>query len=212
MPSSIEANNSIYNEGPFTLDPLLWRTLNEQDAAQVCSRCWVEAQQGGGYSFSFLNQECSVCPHDEKIYIRRQSENREANFQEALVVLTYLARASNTPPAGVMVTEKELKGGLTFFQGPHALMTRPLLKRFAHAPGELVRAGEALGGVKMDLGDSAVKVRPLPKIPLTYVLYAADDEFDARMVVIFDQTIQIHLPLDVIWALVNVTTSTFLKT
>ncbi len=212
MPSSIKADKETSYSGPFRLDPLLWRTLNEQSPPSVCSRCWVEARRDGAYTFSFLNQECSVYPRDEKIRIREEAEFREATFQEALAILTYLARASDTPPAGVLVTEKELKGGLTFFQGPHALLTEPLVDKFGRAPEELVRSGEALGGVRMDLGDAAIKTRPFPKIPLTYVLYAADEEFEARVVIIFDQTIQVHLPLDVIWALVNVTSSAFLKT
>ena len=124
---------------------------------------------------------------------------------EALVALTYLAKAVPITPNGNLVTEKDLKGGALFFQGPHALLKKPVVKRFQSQPGDMVKAGEALGGVAVDYGDAAVKLRPLPKIPLIYVLHRGDEEFDAKLVIIFDETIQDHLALDVIWAMVNVT-------
>ena len=52
---------------------------------------------------------------------------------------------------------------------------------------------------------------PFPEFPLEYILYAEDDEFPAQLIITFDRTIDRHLPLDVIWALVNVTTQRILK-
>jgi hypothetical protein len=193
-----------YNDN-FQLDPLLWPAIREHDPAELASRCWVESSKDGSFRFSFLNRECRVDPGSETIFITRNSGLREASFMEALAVLSYLAKGSPATPNGNLVSEKDLKGGALFFQGPHALHTRPVLKRFQSRPDDMVKAGEALGGMAVDYGDAAVKLRPLPKIPVIYVLHRGDEEFDARLVIIFDETIQNHLALDVIWALVNVT-------
>jgi hypothetical protein len=130
---------------------------------------------------------------------------------EALAALTYLVKAAPITPNGNLVTEKDLKGGALFFQGPHALLKKPVVKRFQSQPGDMVKAGEALGGVAVEYGDAAVKLRPLPKIPVIYVLHRGDEEFDAKLVIIFDVTIQDHLALDVIWALINVTSTLLLN-
>lgn len=189
----------------FTLDPELWQAIQQNTPHDICSRCWVEFRQGYGFSFSFLGKECVVDLDQRAVFMASGGQRRKASFQEALVTLTYLAKATAVDPTGVMITEKKLKGGDLFFQGPHALFTRPLLERYESRPQEFVAKAKKLEGIALDYGDAAVKLRPLPKIPLVYILYRGDEEFDAAMVVSFDETIQSHLPLDVIWALVNVT-------
>jgi hypothetical protein len=189
----------------FQLDPLLWQELRNRDPYQVCMNAWVEHEKGRGFRFFFLNQECLVNPSHQTILFREERGYRMASFQEALVALTYTAKASPIAPSGRMVTEKELKGGGIFFQGPHALLTRPLLNRYSQSPREFMAAGISLGGAVQEYGQAAFKLRPLPKVPVSYILYQGDEEFEASMVVTFDDTIEHHLPLDVIWALVNVT-------
>jgi hypothetical protein len=40
----------------------------------------------------------------------------------------------------------------------------------------------------------------LPKVPVTLILWRADDEFPARADLLFDATARHHLPTDVLWA------------
>jgi hypothetical protein len=109
------------------------------------------------------------------------------------------------------VNEKELNGGALFFRGPHALSKEPLEEKFARDPQGFLRAGLALGGTATQGGDAAFELRALPRIPLEYIFYAEDDEFPAQLIITFDRTIDRHLPLDVIWALVNLATRSILK-
>jgi hypothetical protein len=44
-----------------------------------------------------------------------------------------------------------------------------------------------------------------------YILYAEDDEFPAQLIITFDRTVDRHLPLDAIWALINLTTHRLLS-
>jgi hypothetical protein len=189
----------------FKLDPLLWQGLRERDPQDVCGSAWVEHEKGRGYCFFFLGQECVVNPFEQTILFRERDAYRKGSFQEALVVLTYMVKAVPIPPSGKMVAEKELKGGSRFFRGPHVLLTLPLTYRYKDFPQDFLAAGVALGGMVQDYGNAAFKLRPLPKVPVVYILYRGDEEFDANIVVTFDETIDRHLPLDVIWALVNVT-------
>jgi hypothetical protein len=43
---------------------------------------------------------------------------------------------------------------------------------------------------------------PFPKIPLYYVLWAGDEEFEASLSILFDKSIERHLSADAIWGVV----------
>ena len=53
----------------------------------------------------------------------------------------------------------------------------------------------------MDFGDASFAFEPLPRIPLACVLFAADEEFPARVTFLFDSTIEFQLPMEIILAL-----------
>jgi hypothetical protein len=65
-------------------------------------------------------------------------------------------------------------------------------------------AGRSLNGKVRDLGDAAICLPVLPRVPVTLILWEKDDEFPAKVTVNFDSTISSHLPLDIIWAVVDV--------
>jgi hypothetical protein len=102
-----------------------------------------------------------------------------------------------------MVTGNEIRGGDFFFRGPHVLFTRPLEKRFGSDARTFLEAGLHFGGAETDFGDVSFRIWPLPKLPLCYILWLEDEEFPPRVVVTFDSSVEQHLPLDAIWALVN---------
>ncbi|MBW1838075.1 MAG: DUF3786 domain-containing protein, partial [Deltaproteobacteria bacterium] len=49
----------------------------------------------------------------------------------------------------------------------------------------------------------AYKLSPLPKIPLYYLLWEGDEEFQPHLSILFDRSIESHLSADAIWGLVN---------
>jgi hypothetical protein len=90
-----------------------------------------------------------------------------------------------------------------FFVGPHALRLQPLLERFGNDPEGLGRNAMHLGGQREDMADAAVCLWPFPRLPLYYLLWQGDDEFEPEIRVLFDRSIDDCLPADAIWALVN---------
>ena len=53
----------------------------------------------------------------------------------------------------------------------------------------------------MNYGDASVELLPLPRIPVTLILWLSDYEFPARADLLFDSTCEQRLPLDVIWSI-----------
>lgn len=119
-----------------------------------------------------------------------------------LMVLVYLTEAKALVPSHRWVSEKDLKGGLSFFQGPHGLQVRELENLYGNDPESFLRAGRRLGGKEISFGNKAFALNVFPKIPLAYLLWEGNEEFPPKIRVLFDSTVQSHLPLDVIWCMV----------
>jgi hypothetical protein len=116
-------------------------------------------------------------------------------------VLIYLIRATEIEPSGKWVNEKQLPGGSNFFSGPHHLPTDRLQQRYGTDLESFRRHCLQAGGKPLEFGDASFAFEPLPRIPLACVLWAADEEFPARVSFLFDSTILYQLPMEIILAL-----------
>jgi hypothetical protein len=207
----IKKGRGIY-EDPSEIDPNLWKELLSMDASEVCGRAAVRYDQGlGCYQIPFLHQTYGCYPEKRLIECLDHDGPEKLSFQFYLVLLTYLLRSRPIGLTGRMVTGSEIKGGDFFFRGPHVLFTRPLEKRFSQDAKTFQEIGLRLGGGQNEFGDVSFRLWPLPKIPLGYILWVADEEFPARLIITFDASIEEHFPLDVIWALVNLVGGAILR-
>lgn len=181
-----------------------WDTLSKMTPSDVTSRSLCIWDERKGYRVPFLNDIYWVEPRRHSIHPDREGTSIEA--QLPLVLIVYLTNAKDLSLSGRTVTEKELAGGIFFFRHLHRLPTDTIEKAFGEKPEEFLRAGLALGGIPTEISKASFELRALPRVPVGFHLWPKDDEFPARCVVTFDATIDKHLPLDVIWALVNILT------
>jgi hypothetical protein len=184
---------------------LYWEALAVSAPQEVCRR--TEAlfdPDRQGYVLPVLGRRNMILPRERKILILRGGGFEEEIFRDNyyLMVLLYLLNAREGEPDRTWISEKELKGGTTFFRGPHALPVEEIRRAFGRDPEGFMKAGLRLGGVEVGFGDRAFALTVFPKVPLAYVLWQEDREFPARVTVLFDATIQRHFPLDGIWCLV----------
>ena len=200
-------------ESPDEIDPDLWAELASKEVNEVCACASIRYDEAGGcYLIPFLHQTYGCYPDRRLIECLDHDGPQRLSFQFYLVLLTYLLRVQPIGLTGRMVTGSEVKGGDFFFRGPHALYTKPLEERFGNDANSFLETGQRLGGGATDFGDVSFRLWPLPKIPLGYILWVADEEFPARVVVTFDSSVEQHLPLDVIWAMVNQVGRALLRT
>jgi hypothetical protein len=88
-------------------------------------------------------------------------------------------------------------------KGFHALKTAPVLERFGADLQGFKRAAERLGGNSVEMADAAFRFSPLPKIPVYYLLWEADETFAPNLSILFDRSIEEHFPADAVWGVVN---------
>jgi hypothetical protein len=184
---------------------IYWEALGKFHPDDVCHR--TEALYDGnrrGYVLTILNGSYMILPEEQKILAQRGEVFEEDHFRDNfyLMVLLYLLNAKGGRPANHWISEKELKGGITFFRGPHALPVEEIRGTFGNDAEGFIKAGIRLGGVEIVFGDKAFVLKAFPKVLVAYVLWKEDSEFQARMTVLFDATIQNHFSLDGIWCLV----------
>lgn len=139
-----------------------------------------------------------------------QATRERLGFFLDLTVLCHMVRAMEVPPTGRLLKPSSLKGGHHFFTGAHELPLGAIAQKYAtDREGFLFRARE-YGGDSIALGDAAVVLRPMPRLPMTLILWLADEEFPARADVLFDSSVELHGQIDISWSAAMLTTTVML--
>ena len=105
-------------------------------------------------------------------------------------VLSAYSEADEVAPTGNKVSSRQFRGN-QFTRRGYPGEAYNLVKNFDLNPEKLVEAAKVLGGDVVDfpVGDVAVELYLLPRVPMTIVLGLAD-EFPAESWIYFDETIE----------------------
>jgi hypothetical protein len=119
-----------------------------------------------------------------------------------LAVLWYMSNAKDIPPTGRLIRPVDVKGGHRFSAGTHVLPVAMIAEKFARGREGFIRKGQEYGAeVVTGSGDACLRFSPLPRVPVTMVLWLEDEEFTPRVDLFFDSTCEFQLALsDVVWA------------
>jgi hypothetical protein len=189
-----------------TIDPFHWDRLSKLHPTDVCNRTealYNPAREG--FLLPVYNLRYLILPKEKKLLrVEWNDQPVEEDLRPFfyLMVLVYLTEAKEIKPTHTWISEKDLKGGSTFFRGPHSLQVEELEDLYGKDPDAFLKAGKKLGGNEILYGDKGFALEVLPKVPLAYILWKGDEEFPPRIGILFDSTIESHLPLDMIWCLV----------
>jgi hypothetical protein len=184
---------------------IYWESMVKVDPNEVCRRTGATySQDRKGYFLPILNKKYFILPEEKRIFCVKGDLCEEEALRDYffLMVLLYLLNGQEEDPTHTWVSEKEIKGGTTFFRGPHSLQTEELKETFGRDPDGFLHAGKQLGGVELLFGDKAFALTVFPRVPLAYLLWKESQEFPAQVNVLFDSTIQKHFSLDGIWCVV----------
>ncbi len=118
-----------------------------------------------------------------------------------LAVLWYMTSAKNIPATGRLIRPLDVKGGQRFFAGTHLLPLDRIEERFGRNKTGFVERGLRFGAEVFKAGDAAVRLYPLPRVPVTLILWVEDEEYPARATLFFDSTIDFQISLsDIVWS------------
>jgi len=177
----------------------------------LCANALVTKHPPDGIRLPFLKKDILIDIQNR--CLRRQSHDQWERIDDPLlelICLVYLLNVSAEPVSRELVSVKDLKTG-HFFKGPHELKVKPLLDRYGNDMDGFKRSAEHLGGELLDMADASYKFLPFPKIPLYYLFWLGDQEFQPHISILFDKSIEHHLAADAIWGVVNLVSDSLLR-
>jgi hypothetical protein len=188
-----------------------WEDLITLPPDRITTNALASFDAAGNIGIGFLNTELRVSVKSRQVFRRKRGGWGEVHHPIfRLVTVLYLLQASDRPLSNEWIGVPELADA-HFFQGPHELNTNPILQRFGNDLPRFSGVCQALGGTPVSMADAAFRLKPFPRIPLCYLLWAGDEEFPPALTLLFDRSIESHLAADGIWALVNLMTDILVK-
>ncbi|HET7319139.1 MAG TPA: DUF3786 domain-containing protein, partial [Nitrospirota bacterium] len=94
-----------------------------------------------------------------------------------------------------------------FFAGTHILPLDRVQERYGRDKLGFLERGMKLGAEIAGFGDAGIRLYPLPRVPVTMILWLEDDEFPSRATLFFDSTVDFQISLsDIVWSIAMMTT------
>lgn len=139
----------------------------------------------------YLGQVCRVTYPDGNVSIDAWPN---LPHEELILILQYLSGASGLPLRERWLSFLELPGGPHHFAPFQQEAIFPLAKTFGNNANAFIMAAKDLGGSDTAMGHAGAVIPVLPKIPLAFMLWTADDEFPATANILFDASSETYLP------------------
>ncbi|MGD0621742.1 MAG: DUF3786 domain-containing protein [Thermacetogeniaceae bacterium] len=185
--------NQSYMNWDVTLE-IARGKLGDSEPLDIAQRAAVRYDAAAGeFVIPYLNQEHRVRYPSGEVYLPRGGEVPIVN---KILILHYLEHAEGVPLHHKWISFKEIPGGQIYINPFYNRAIRPLIKLFGRDPQGLITAGLALGGKKENLGDACVAVPVFPMVPVAYVIWEGDEEFDPSGNILFDESAPHYLPLE----------------
>ena len=192
--------------------PEYWNELQKKDMNTLCNLTLFQPVSCRQLVFHFLNEDVRV--DIKNCCLKRLCNNNWEQTDDPLlelVTVLYLNNVKEVYPLGRHIAGTGDLKEAHFFQGPHALQLASLLKRYGNDINSFSNAARYLEGEPVDMADVAYKLLPFPRVPLYYLLWVGDEEFNPRINVLFDRSIEKVFAADAIWGLVNRVSSALLE-
>jgi hypothetical protein len=201
-----------HNDRPIRVPAEFWETLRARDTNNLLNLTLFRAHPSGGLVFHFLNEDILV--DMENACLKRETADGWRSMQDPLlelITLLYLNQVASLYPLGRdMVSVKDLKQA-HYFKGRHQLRLGSLVERYGEDLAGFESAAAYCEGRPLDMADTAYRFLPFPRVPLYYLLWKGDAEFEPKISVLFDRSIEECFSASGIWSLVNLVSFAFLK-
>jgi hypothetical protein len=158
---------------------------------------------------NYLNKPYHITLPDVEILL--EDSNVEVPLKDKILILHYFTLAKDTPATGILITYKQLPGGISYFPAFSKRAIVPFVNHFGKNPELLIKAAAKLGGREADYGDVSVTVNAFAHVLITLVLWRGDEELAPNGNILFDANISDYLSTEdvtvlsetIIWKLVK---------
>jgi len=180
-----------------------------RDIQEQCRKSGARYVGPNDIVINYLNQPYHITLPDVEISV--EDSNVEVSQKDKILILHYFTLAKYTPDTGILITYKQLPGGISYFPAFYKRAINPFVKHFGKSPELLRKTATKLGGCEADYGDVAVTINAFDHVPITLVLWRGDEELAPSGSILFDANISDYLSTEdvtvlsetIIWKLVK---------
>ena len=165
--------------------------LNVEEQSQWAGADFTSGDEGPSVTVYYLGERYRVTFADGAV--SPLGDTGELSLRERILVLHYLATASESMPTGRQITYRDLPSGIVYYPTFAKRTVDQLARNFGNRPELLLPAAEPIGGKAFDLGDAGVIIPAFSRVPITLALWRGDDEFPASANLLFDANIGDYL-------------------
>ena len=130
----------------------------------------------------------------------QERSGRKLTKNENTFIYIYMAHGGTASPSGRMQSFKEFPNTVSKTVSMKRHVEIPLAKAFSSRLDELEKACKKVGGkdvkAQYDSPDLAFQFMVFPKIPVVLLFWDENDEFEAEVKLLFDETIIQHLDIE----------------
>ncbi|GAX63060.1 L-alanine-DL-glutamate epimerase and related enzymes of enolase superfamily [Candidatus Scalindua japonica] len=181
-----------------------WEILGGLDPQNVCSKAKVTYDSSFNiYTLNSFGQAIIVSMAGKTI----DSDSKESDLllnklgdYSRLSILWYLINAKDIAFSKKLVRPENLKGGNIYSKGTHVLPLGRIVDKYGSDIEGFLHRGVEIGSEILNYGDVSLRLFPLPRVPVTIILWKGDEEFSPRADFLFDSTCEHHLPVDILWS------------
>ena len=168
----------------------------EKQAMRAGGRYEAKGGEVGRLILPFFARQYSIAlPAGDVTYA--DDPEKEVPLWERIFLLHYIIKADGSKPAGEYLTFPEIPDALLYRDPFKRRAIDPLEKRFGDQPGLLTKCAAEIEGVTVsDIGDEAVCIHVLPKVPVTIILWRGDEELPPTGNVLLDKSVTSYLPTE----------------
>jgi hypothetical protein len=161
------------------------------DIEEQCRRSGARYLGPEEVVLDYLGQQYHILLPDARIV--PEGGDVEIPLKDKILMLHYFALAKGTPATGILITYKQVPGGVAYFSAFYKRTIMPLVKHFGTKPESLKGISEKFGGQETDRGDESVTIYAFPHVPITLVLWRGDDEVAPNGTILFDANVSDYL-------------------
>jgi hypothetical protein len=184
------------------------------DMEEQCRKSGARYAGPNKIIIDYLNKPYHITLPD--IEISFEDSEVEVPLRDKILILHYFTLAEGTPATGILVTYKQLPGGISYFPAFSQRAISPFVNHFGKMPELLIDIAAKFGGCRADYGDVSVIIDAFNHVPIVFALWRGDEELAPNGNIMFDANISDYLATEdvtvlcetIAWKLVKDTPST----
>ena len=182
--------------------------LRERDMASL-ARNTGAAYVDGRFQLEVWNRKVTISEED---FVAIDEESGQACDALTQAMLAYYFHTSDgTAVGGGWIAFRELPDGQFYASAFQGYTGSKLARLFGSDIDSFIEAANGIEGQLQQIGDAAFRFQALPRVPVAVVCWLGDEDFPSSYRVLFDQSIDHHLPTDACAILGSMLTSKLSK-